>query len=371
MFDVPLNESQADDEIEVPANDNNPNTTSDQVIERIEDVIKNIAALLGDNKLPELRCNKYTKTFTLMGSRSVTSILLVLSFCHSLLTDRRTTTTREVYYVFVTHFRNQRECDVAIWDAAALLGVSRIALGLTASPKGWYCGCLTITNATSDLKTDAMSLTSAQGLPITKEWLEKQKFRLTSTAHCILVIEKEGIYHRLSEDRFFDRYPCILITGKGFPDLATRAMVHVLHNELGLPVYGICDCNPFGMGVLQTYEFGSTKLGLDGGDRYSVPIKWLGLRPTHVEGLKSNDQLPPDTFQQLTEKDLKKLESMTHETHAFHQKSEARLDELVLMQEKGYKMELEALHWMGMDFLCDWVEDILVRHHHKEEGLII
>ena len=63
---------------------------------------------------------------------------MVLSFCHELLLDNKTTTTREVYYYFVTHFRNQRECDMAIWDAAELIGAPRICLGLTASPKGTF-----------------------------------------------------------------------------------------------------------------------------------------------------------------------------------------------------------------------------------------
>ena len=41
----------------------------------------------------------------------------------------------------------------------------------------------------------------------------------------------------LAEDRFYDRCPCILITGKGFPSLDMRALVHYLHQELGLPVF--------------------------------------------------------------------------------------------------------------------------------------
>jgi DNA topoisomerase VI subunit A len=72
-----------------------------------------------------------------------------MSFIHSLLLSNRTTTTREVYYVFVTHFRNQKECDSAILDVAKCLGVPRRALGLSASPKGVFlnfqlfaCPCL-------------------------------------------------------------------------------------------------------------------------------------------------------------------------------------------------------------------------------------
>ena len=88
--------------------------------------------------------------------------------------------------------------------------------------------------------TDGSNLPSVQGLPITREWIDgNDDFEIRSTnARCIVAIEKEGVYNRLSEDRFFEHYPCILVTGKGFPDLASRAMVHRLEQELDLPVYG-------------------------------------------------------------------------------------------------------------------------------------
>jgi len=89
---------------------------------------------------------KFHRSFgNIAQSRSFTSICLVMSFIHQLLLSNRTTTTREVYYVFVTHFRNQRECDGVILDVAKILGVSRRSLGLSASPKGWFCGCVEIT----------------------------------------------------------------------------------------------------------------------------------------------------------------------------------------------------------------------------------
>lgn len=61
---------------------------------------------------------------------------MIISFVQKLLLSNRTTTNREVYYFFVTHFRSQKECDAAIVDVCNLLGVERISLGLTASPKG-------------------------------------------------------------------------------------------------------------------------------------------------------------------------------------------------------------------------------------------
>jgi hypothetical protein len=112
--------------------------TSEEVINRIEDAVASIIEMMDEQLLPSIRSSeeKCLKRFTLAQSRSFTSILMVLSYCHSLLGHKRSTTTREVYYFFVTHFRNQRECDHTIWESAELLGVPRTSLGLAASPKG-------------------------------------------------------------------------------------------------------------------------------------------------------------------------------------------------------------------------------------------
>jgi meiotic recombination protein SPO11 len=368
--------------------------TPDQVMDRIEDVMASIFERMDKNELPIIVNTASTsgrnsnalsnKSFRMAHCRSFTSVLLVLSYCHFLLRERRTTTTREVYYFFVLHFRNQRECDATIWQVASILQVPRVTLGLSASSKGWYCGSLQIVSSQDGSITDTQNVTSVEGQPITREWLQWKlydgDFDIQTTAKCIIVVEKEGIYKRLCEDRFFDRIPCIIVTGKGFPDLATRAFVHTMHIAFGnLPVYGVCDCNPYGVGVLWAYQQGSHRLGLDGGDRYSVPIQWLGLRPSQVNRLRRANQLPDTTnvFQELTEHDRKKLKSLSHPTHQFHHaatadsstnNNNARLDELALMQ---YKVELEALQWMGMDHMCDWLYDVIQKHEAGEPGWII
>ena len=322
---------------------------------------------------------KFSRSFgNIAQSRSFTSICLVMSFVHQLLLSNRTTTTREVYYVFVTHFRSQRECDGAILDVAKMLGVSRVSLGLSASPKGWFCGSLEITRRGTlpcgkDIsgKIDGTALPSVQGLPITKEWTERDDKGRTEDgveilvsskdARLIVVIEKEGVYNRLSEERIFDRFPCILVTGKGFPDLATRALVHALHHELELPVVGICDCNPFGVSVLALYCYAGERMGVDGRMRYSVPIEWIGLRPSDVDGLKSD--LPDTVFQKLTALDRKRIASLL-DTDSFLREGDG--EEIQLMRERGYKLELEALYWLGCDFMAKWAIALLKKAYDND-----
>jgi hypothetical protein len=54
-------------------------------------------------------------------------------------------------------------------------------------------------------------------------------------ARFILVVEKDAIFQRLVEDRLFEALPCILITGRGMPDIASR---------WGLPYRAQVACHP-------------------------------------------------------------------------------------------------------------------------------
>jgi meiotic recombination protein SPO11 len=361
--------------------------TTEEVIRRIEELASSIIDALDEERMPVLETfhqpdyvvphRVIIKRFTMNQCRSFTSILLVTNFCHALLTAKRNTTNREVYYFYVTHFRNQKECDLAIQDAACILQVPRNSLGLKASPRGWFCGDIQLLQkGDNNVILDGRALQSVQGSPVSSDWLKPASQRnftvQTTAAECILVVEKEGVYNRLSEDRFFDDYPCILVTGKGFPDLATRAIVHALHFCLDLPVRGLADCDPFGVMVLHTYQHGSKRMGLDGGDRFAVPMEWVGLRPSQVEELKrGKPALPREVFQELTDLDKRRLNdhllSDTHRWTDFGQ-DKRRIEELQDMRDSGYKVELEALNWLGVDYCCEWLGSIFDYNDQKEVG---
>jgi meiotic recombination protein SPO11 len=340
------------------------------VIARIEELMVQVLMQLDDLQPPQIGTKSF---FHSTQCRSLTSILLVASFCHSLLQSQRTTTTiREVYYYYVTHFRTQTECNAAIWDVAGILQVPRCCLGLAASPKGWFCGRLELYNqSTGQLILDGQEL-DLHGMAITSTTGTNVQIRSTG-AKCILVIEKEGVYNRLSQDHFFREtdtggYPCILVTGKGFPDVATRRWVQQLQQQLRLPAYGLCDCNPFGISVLQTYQYDQVVANRNANNAHETRLNlgWIGLLPSQIPGL----ELPATVLQQLTDIDRKRLTSLKKETHPFHQQgvSERRLKEIESFQ---YKVELEALNWKGMDFLGQWLHGILVRHEQGDESEII
>ena len=52
---------------------------------------------------------------------------------------------------------------------------------------------------------------------------------ITGAAKFILLVEKDAAFMRLAEDRFYNKYPCIIITAKGQPDVATRLFLKKVH----------------------------------------------------------------------------------------------------------------------------------------------
>ena len=151
-----------------------------------------------------------------------------------------------------------------------------------------------------------------------------------------------------SEDRFFDRIPCILITGKGFSDLATRILARKLKTRLEIPVLILSDSNPFGLAIALTYMLGSARMPIDS-QRYIVHALWIGLLPSQIEGL----DLPEQAIEIFTDHDTKKAASLANsgfvQSHPFYQ------NEVAHFIRHKVKVELEALHSHGIDFLSNFL----------------
>ncbi|KAJ6798712.1 meiotic recombination protein SPO11-1 isoform X1 [Iris pallida] len=94
---------------------------------------------------------------------------------------------------------------------------------------------------------------TAYPIPVCMEEVEG----IVSVAKYVLVVEKETVFQRLANDSFCDRNHCIVITGRGYPDVPTRRFLRYLVDQLQLPVYCLVDSDPYGFDILTTYKFGS------------------------------------------------------------------------------------------------------------------
>ncbi|XP_020583824.1 meiotic recombination protein SPO11-1 isoform X5 [Phalaenopsis equestris] len=171
---------------------------------------------------------------------------------------------------------------------------------------------------------------------------------IVSVAQYILVVEKESVFQRLANDKFCERHHCIVITGRGYPDVPTRRFLRLLVKELHLPAYCLVDFDPYGFDILTIYRFGSMQMSYDAKLLRVSEIRWLGVFFSDLERY----QLPERCLLTLTTEDKKKVEAMLSRCYLHQEAPQWRL-ELEMMLHKGVKFEIEALAAYSLSILAD------------------
>eukprot|EP00171_Calliarthron_tuberculosum_P005562 IDg5562t1 len=205
-------------------------------------------------------------TFTYLSARNygpLAKLFAVLTACHELVLSNRRLSQRQLYYELVEIFTDQRDLNDTLLDASATLNVPRCLMNVGTATRGVVAGNLSIAALEGRSGIDCTCV-GTNGWPIPGDIQEILSLRFTSNASYIIIIEKFGIFQRLVEDQLFLRIPSILICGKGFPSVATRAFACRLEQVFRLPVLGIADCNPAGIMVLQTFKAGSIRSSVEG-----------------------------------------------------------------------------------------------------------
>ncbi|XP_020579272.1 meiotic recombination protein SPO11-2-like [Phalaenopsis equestris] len=191
----------------------------------------------------------------------------------------------------------------------------------------------------------------ASGYAISGDLNLLNKLEFLSDARYIIVVEKDAIFQRLAEDRLFNLVPCVLLTAKGYPDIATRFLLYRLNQTFPqMPILGLVDWNPAGLAILSTYKYGSIAMGLES-YRYACNIKWLGLRRDDLQ------MLPQPAFIKLKPRDLQIAKSLMSSAML----QESYRAELTTMIEKGDKAEIEVLYFHGFNFLCHYIATKIVK----------
>ncbi|CAL5008342.1 unnamed protein product [Urochloa decumbens] len=277
----------------------------------------------------------------------------VMEMCYKILGEGKMVHQRELFYKLLSdspkYFSCQRHVNRAIQDVVSLLRCTRQSLGVMASSRGALIGRLVLHEP--DEEQIDCSILGASGHAITGDLNVLSRLNLSSDARYIIVVEKDAIFQRLAEDRLYNQLPCILITAKGYPDLATRFILHRLSQTFpNTPIFALVDWNPAGLAILCTYKYGSISMGLES-YRYACNVKWLGLRGEDLQ------LIPESAFQELKPRDLQIAKSLL--SSKFLQESHRA--ELTLMVETGKRAEIEALYSHGFDFLGKYIARKIVQ----------
>ncbi|KAE9596530.1 putative DNA topoisomerase (ATP-hydrolyzing) [Lupinus albus] len=282
----------------------------------------------------------------------------VMEMCYQILLQEKCVTQRELYYKLLCDsphlFPSQTDVNRTIQDVVALLRCSRFSLGIIASSRGLIAGRIILQEPGKE-DVDC-SMCGSSGHTISGDFNLLQKLSLYSDARYIIIVEKHAIFQRLTEDQFFHQIPSILITAKGYPDMATRYYAHqfLVHRISrifpDLPILCLVDWNPAGLAILCTFKFGSIGMGLEA-YRYACNVKWLGLRGHDL------DMVPDQSLVPLKPKDLQIAESLISSGIL----QENYKEEVALMVRSGRRAEIEALYFHGYDYLGKYIAKKIVQ----------
>ncbi|MFV1966736.1 MAG: DNA topoisomerase IV subunit A [Pirellulaceae bacterium] len=280
--------------------------------------------------------------FNLSQAKSYMQTMLVGRGCKQLIEEGKTTSIRGLYYL-LKHtiegakeetFDDQSDCDPIIEDVEVSLDALREELHVYASNRGAMVGNISLNDSGDDIDCARMG-SGGYNIPSIVE-PEVIKF-LNCNAKFILHVEKDTIWRRFNEDKFWKTHNCILTNGNGQPPRGVRRLLNRMHHELKLPVYCLLDNDPWGYYIYSVIKQGSINLAYES-RRMAIPdARFIGLRS---KDFKRCDLSPSVTIA-LSEQDVKRAKQI--KKYPWFETKKPWQKEIDLMLKNGFKLEVEAL----------------------------
>lgn len=280
--------------------------------------------------------------FNLNQAKSYMQTILVAGGAEKLISQGKTTSLRGMYYL-LKHtiegareetFSDQEESDSVIEDLEVAIEVLREELHLYAKNAGAMVGQITLIDSGDTIDCTRMG-SGGYSIPSIVE-PEVVQFKKCD-AEFVLHVEKDTVWRRFNEDKFWRKHNCILTHGGGQPPRGVRRLLHRLHNELKLPVYCLLDNDPWGYYIYSVIKQGSINLAYES-KRMAIPdARYLGLRSKDFAECELSDSVRIS----LSDTDRKRARQIMEYPWFVHKKPWQK--EIKQLLDNGFKLEVEAL----------------------------
>lgn len=290
--------------------------------------------------------------FNLSQAKSFMQTTLVAAGAKRLVEMGKTTSIRGLYYMLKHDvrstkeptFHDQGECDPIIEDCEVLLESLREELHLFADKRGDMVGNLTIIDSGDEIDCSRMG-SGGYAIPSIVEPSVIQ-FK-ECKADFVLHVEKNTVWQRFNEDKFWKKHNCVLTHGNGQPPRGVRRLLNRLHNELGLPIFCLLDNDPWGYYIYSVVKQGSINLAYES-DRMATPdAKFIGLRSRDFERCGLSDGVKIS----LSDVDRKRAKQIAE--YPWFAKKKDWQREIDAMLKNGFKLEVEALVSRSISYMTE------------------
>lgn len=292
-------------------------------------------------------------------ARKFMQTVAIASKCKKFLKENSHTSIRGLFYQLKFSlgenldeelFSEQSESNPLVEDLEVALNVKREDLNLNTDRKGVVAGPLLLKDKFGGTE-DVIDCTKQgrSGWMIPSD-VDNGMEIISADADYVLVVEKDAMWQRLNEDKFWKKENCILITPKGQASRGCRRLIRRLASRK-LPVYVFTDCDAWGWYIYWAIKTGSMNLAYLGNDIATPEARFVGVT---MADIKDYDFLGQLTIQ-AKEVDIKRAEEMLSYEWIAHHKDWVNELKTVLKTKK--KLEQDALQGPRLSFVGDYLRE--------------
>ncbi len=314
--------------------------------------LRSLSNVVYDEKSRSLNLGKKTQTrsfFNVGHAKKFLQTLEVAKISKTLLEVEKHASLRDVFYMAkrtipqstINIVDEQEESDDAIEDLELISGFSRELLNINANKMGSVAGDVTIEDSGDTINWAKLG-SGGWSIPSNVENIEFKSVK----AKYIIYMEKQAVWERLHEDKFWRKQNCVIVTSQGQTTRGIRRILGRMSEEFDLPIYVLADNDPWGYYIYSVLKFGSISLAHMTQSLGVPQAKFLGVTTKDIEdyGLKKH----LITFKDV---DYTRLKQITE--YDWFKNNKGWQKEFAAMKKNGAKVEIQSLSSRGITFISD------------------
>ncbi len=247
-------------------------------------------------------------------------------------------------------FSEQSESNPLIEDLEVAIDVKREDLNLNTDRKGVVAGPLVLRDKFGGDETLIDGTKQGRSGWMIPSDVDNGMSIESLDADYVLVVEKDAMWQRLNEDKFWKKENCVLITPKGQASRGCRRLISRLAARK-LPVIVFTDCDAWGWYIYWAIKTGSMNLAYLATDIATPQAKFVGVT---MQDIKDYDFLGKLTIK-AKEVDIKRAEELL--SYQWINRHPEWVSELKVVLKTQKKIEQDALQGPSLSFVGEYLRE--------------
>ncbi len=318
----------------------------------IEFTLRSLSNVIYDKKSKTLTLGEkqQQRTFFNVGhAKKFLQTLEVAKVSKNLLDVGKHASLRDVFYMAKRTLPNsninivddQTESDKSLEDLELITDLSREQLNINANKMGSVAGNVIIEDAGDTINWAKLG-SGGWSIPSNVEDVEFKSVK----AKYVIYMEKQAVWERLHEDKFWDKQNCLIVTSQGQTTRGIRRLLQRLSQEQDLPIYVLADFDPWGFYIYSVLKFGSINLAHMSESMTLQNARFLGITADDANNYDLKKH-----FIKFKDVDLARLKQISD--YDWFKKNKEWQRQFKMMKDFGAKLEIQALSSKGITFISD------------------